>query len=88
MNLLDIIYIVAIVVALFAGYKCGFLERISMTIGIIFGLFNATVLQDSAVKLLLEATGWNGTVVAITAYAAIMVSRHRDTSRAASAQPG
>ena len=73
MNLLDIIYIVAIVVALFAGYRCGFLERVSMTIGIIFGLFNATVLQDSAVKLLLEATGWNGTVVAITAYAAIMV---------------
>ena len=73
MNLLDIIYIVAIVVALFAGYKCGFLERISITIGIIFGLFNATVLQDSAAKLLLEATGWNGTVVAITAYAAIMV---------------
>ena len=73
MNLLDIIYIVARVVALFAGYKCGFLERVSMTIGIIFGLFNATVLHDSAGKLLLEATGWNGTVVAITAFAAIMV---------------
>ena len=73
MNLLDIIYIVAIVVALFAGYRCGFLERISFTIGIIFGLFNATVLHDSAGKLLLESTGWNGTVVAITAFAAIMV---------------
>ena len=43
MNLLDIIYIVAIVVALFAGYRCGFLERISFTIGIIFGLFKKCI---------------------------------------------
>lgn len=73
MSALDIIYVVAIVVALFAGYKCGFLERISLTVGIIFGLFNATVLQETASRMLLEATGWNGTVVTILAFAIIMV---------------
>jgi uncharacterized membrane protein required for colicin V production len=73
MNVLDIIYIVAIIVALFVGYKCGFLERISLTLGIAAGLFNATVLQDTASRMLLEATGWDRTVVAIISYAAIMV---------------
>ena len=73
MNTLDIIYIVAIIVALIAGYMGGFLKRISFTVGAIFGLFNATVLHDVAGNLLCKATGWNEIIAIIVAFVAIVL---------------
>lgn len=73
MNVLDIIYIVAIVVALITGYKTGLLEKLSLTVGIIFGLFNATVLREEASKVIYEATGWDEIVTNIAAFASVLI---------------
>ena len=73
MNALDIIYLVAIVVALITGYKAGLLEKLSLTVGIIFGLFNATVLRETASKAISEATGWDEIVTNIVAFASVLL---------------
>lgn len=73
MNAIDIIYIIATVVALIAGFMTGFLSKISTIVGIVFGIFNAIVLQENASKMLQDATELSETNATIIAFAALLV---------------
>ena len=74
MNVLDIIYIVAIVCALVSGFCTGFLSRISLPAGAAFGLFNATVLMSSTCELLKKHLDWDETAIKVTAFIAVMIA--------------
>ena len=73
MNVLDIIYIAAILCASVAGYSTGFLSKVSLPLGAVFGLFNATVLMPDTCELLKRYLDWDDTAIKITAFIALMV---------------
>lgn len=73
MNTIDIIYIIATVVALVGGFMAGFLSKVSSIVGIVFGIFNAIVLQENASKMLQDATELSETNATIIAFAALLI---------------
>lgn len=73
MNVLDIIYFAVTVCALFGGYKAGFLSKVSFPLGILFGIFNASVLFTDTSKLLKNYLDWDETAISVTAFIVIMV---------------
>ncbi|MBR3616243.1 MAG: CvpA family protein [Bacteroidaceae bacterium] len=74
MNTIDIIYIIATVVALVGGFMTGFLSKVSSIVGIVFGIFNAIVLQENASKILQDATELSETNATIIAFAALLIA--------------
>lgn len=74
MNTIDIIYIIATVVALVGGFMAGFLSKVSSIVGIVFGIFNAIVLQENASKMLQDATELSETNATIIAFAALLIA--------------
>lgn len=74
MNTIDIIYIIATVVALVGGFMTGFLSKVSSIVGIVFGIFNAIVLQENASKMLQDATELSETNATIIAFAALLIA--------------
>ena len=73
MNTIDIIYIIATAGALIGGFMTGFLSKVSSIVGIVFGIFNAIVLQESASKMLQDATELSETNATIIAFAALLI---------------
>ena len=73
MNVLDIIYFAVTVCALFGGYKAGFLSKVSFPLGILFGIFNASVLFTDTSELLKNYLDWDETAISVTAFIVIMV---------------
>lgn len=73
MNVIDVIYALATLVALILGYKEGFIKKISSVAGIVFGLFNATVLHESASQVIFKYTGWDEVVVNVSAYVVLFI---------------
>ncbi len=73
MNVIDAIYAFATLVALILGYKAGFIQKISSVVGIVFGLFNAAVLHESASEIISRYTGWDEVIVNVSAYIVIFV---------------
>lgn len=73
MNTIDIIYIIATAGALIGGFVTGFLSKVSSIVGIVFGIFNAIVLQESASKMLQDATELSETNATIIAFAALLI---------------
>ena len=73
MNVLDIIYIAAVLCAAFGGFRAGFLQKISFPMGALFGLFNATVLMSSTSEQLKRYLDWDETAISVTAFIVIMV---------------
>lgn len=51
----------------------GFLSKVSSIVGIVFGIFNAIVLQESASKMLQDATELSETNATIIAFAALLI---------------
>ncbi|MBQ8694774.1 MAG: CvpA family protein [Bacteroidaceae bacterium] len=74
MNTIDIIYIIATVVAVVGGFMAGFLSKVSSIVGIVFGIFNAIVLQENASKMLQDATELSETNATIIAFAALLIA--------------
>ena len=73
MNVLDIIYAAAILIALVSGYMTGLLKKVSFLLGVLFGLFNTTVLMPGACELLAKHLDWDETAISVTAFIALMV---------------
>ncbi len=73
MNTIDIIYIIATAGALIGGFMTGFLSKVSSIVGIVFGIFNAIVLQENASKMLQDATELSETNATIIAFAALLI---------------
>ena len=73
MNTIDIIYIIAIVVASVVGFTSGFLSRVSTIVGVVFGLFNAMAFHGAASEMLQEATGWEELPATVAAYAGLFI---------------
>lgn len=73
MNTIDIIYIIATAGALIGGFMTGFLSKVSSIVGIVFGIFNAIVLQESVSKMLQDATELSETNATIIAFAALLI---------------
>lgn len=55
------------------GFMTGFLSKVSSIVGIVFGIFNAIVLQESASKMLQDATELSETNATIIAFAALLI---------------
>mgnify|MGYP003292867903 FL=1 len=55
------------------GFVTGFLSKVSSIVGIVFGIFNAIVLQESASKMLQDATELSETNATIIAFAALLI---------------
>lgn len=51
----------------------GFLSKVSSIVGIVFGIFNAIVLQESVSKMLQDATELSETNATIIAFAALLI---------------
>lgn len=51
----------------------GFLSKVSSIVGIVFGIFNAIVLQENASKMLQDATELSETNATIIAFAALLI---------------
>lgn len=73
MNVLDIIYTAATLCAVIGGYRAGFLNRISLPLGAVFGLFNTTVLMPDTCELLKGYLDWDDTAIKVTAFIALVV---------------
>lgn len=73
MNTIDIIYIIATAGALIGGFMTGFLSKVSSIVGIVFGIFNAIVLQENASKMLQDTTELSETNATIIAFAALLI---------------
>jgi len=58
---------------LIGGFMTGFLSKVSSIVGIVFGIFNAIVLQESASKMLQDATELSETNATIIAFAALLI---------------
>ena len=52
----------------------GFLSKVSSIVGIVFGIFNAIVLQENASKILQDATELSETNATIIAFAALLIA--------------
>ncbi len=55
------------------GFMTGFLSKVSSIVGIVFGIFNAIVLQESVSKMLQDATELSETNATIIAFAALLI---------------
>ena len=55
------------------GFMTGFLSKVSSIVGIVFGIFNAIVLQENASKMLQDATELSETNATIIAFAALLI---------------
>lgn len=73
MNVIDVIYALATLLALVFGYREGFIKKVSSIVGIVFGLFNATVLHESASTIIFKYTGWDEVVVSVSAYVIVFI---------------
>lgn len=73
MNALDIIYIAAILCAAYSGFRSGFLQKISLPMGALFGFFNATVLMSSISEEVKKSLDWDETAIKVMVFIAIMV---------------
>ena len=73
MNVIDVIYVLATLLALVFGYREGFIKKVSSIVGIVFGLFNATVLHESASTIIFKYTGWDEVVVSVSAYVIVFI---------------
>lgn len=73
MNVIDVIYALATLLALVFGYREGFIKKVSSIVGIVFGLFNATVLHESASAIIFKYTGWDEVVVSVSAYVIVFI---------------
>lgn len=73
MNVIDVIYALATLLALVFGYRDGFIKKVSSIVGIVFGLFNATVLHESASTIIFKYTGWDEVVVSVSAYVIVFI---------------